>query len=124
MVRGRLADTTVSLAAETPPRQPDRTGKEWGRCVCGGGDPRGAGAEDLSVILRQDAGGPSPPVSCLLFIRPMEMRARSPGSGSDVVINPEVANDALAFHLNIYLHLNRHGGRPSLPHPPRWGGAQ
>lgn len=91
-------------------------------CVCvGGGDPRGAGAEDLSVILQQDAGGPSPPVSCLLFIRSMEMRARSPGSGGDVVINPEVANGALAFHLNIYLHLNRHGGGPSLPQPPGWG---
>lgn len=28
--------------------------------------------------------------------------------GDDVVINPEVVNGALAFHLNIYLHLNRH----------------
>lgn len=41
MVRGRLADTPVSLAAETPPRQPDRAGKEWGRCV-GGGGPEGS----------------------------------------------------------------------------------
>lgn len=63
----------------------------------------GSRAEDLSVILRQDA--PLPPVSCLLFIRPMEMRARSPGSGDDVVINPEVANGALAFHLNIYIYI-------------------
>lgn len=73
----------------------------------------GSRAEDLSVILRQDA--PLPPFSCLLFIRPMEMRVRSPGSGDDVVINPEVANGALAFHLNIYLHLNRHGEGPPLP---------
>lgn len=76
----------------------------------------GSWAEDLSVILQQDARGPPlPPSFRLLFIQPMEMQARSPGSGDDVVINPEVANSALAFHLNIYLHLNRHGEGPSLP---------
>lgn len=38
-----------------------------------------------------------------------------PVNGDDVVINPEVVNSALAFHLNIYLHPNRHSEGPSLP---------
>lgn len=36
-------------------------------------------------------------------------------NGDDVVINPEVVNSALAFHLNIYLHPNRHSEGPPLP---------
>lgn len=50
-----------------------------------------------------------------LFIQPMEIWDWSAGNGDDVVINPEVVNSALAFHLNIYLHLNRHSEGPSLP---------
>lgn len=83
MLPGRVADTLVSLAAETPPRQPARADKERGR------GPGGSRAEDLSVI--------PPPPHRLLFIRPVEMRARSAGSGDDVVINPEVANAPLPF---------------------------
>lgn len=75
----------------------------------------GSRAEDLSVIQT-----PPPLPFCLLFIRPMEIRVQSAGGGDDVVINPEVANGALAFHLNKYLHLNRHDeGAPSP-----WGGGR
>lgn len=104
-------------------RHPRVLGRRDAAAPAGSGQKRmgpwgieGSLAEDLSVIVRQDTRGrPLPPVLRLPFIRPMGTRARSPGSGADVVINPEVADGALAFRLNIYLHLNRHGDGPSLP---------
>lgn len=57
-----------------------------------------------------------PPLSSLSSLSSQwKYGAGQHGNGDDVVINPEVVNSALAFHLNIYLHLNRHSEGPSLP---------
>lgn len=81
----------------------------------------GGGGTDLGELnwgpVRHPATGCSQPSPLfpLLFIQPMEIWGWSAGNGDDVVINPEVVNCALAFHLNIDLHLNRHKKGPSFP---------
>lgn len=74
MLPRRRADTPVSLAAETLPRSPAWTSKEWGRR-----ETSGSWTEDLSVILptrRSSPHLPRPPyatVPHLLFIQPVEI---------------------------------------------------
>lgn len=80
------------------------------------GGSRGSRAEDLSVIVPTGCSyfAVFPPPS---FLSPLSSQwkreAGRPGGG--VVINPEVVNSALAFHLNVYLHLNRPSEGPSRP---------
>ena len=74
----------------------------------------GSWTEDLSVIPPTGCSYPLPSLSPL-YPANGNMGLVSDGDGDDVVINPEVVNSALAFHLNIYLHLNRHSEGPSLP---------
>lgn len=109
MLPRRSADTSVSLAAETP-RQPEKN--ENGGYL---GEPDGG-------PVRHPATGCSKPSPALPPSRHRLLSSLYPASGNtrpvngdDVVINPEVVNSALAFHLNIYLHPNRHGEGPPLP---------
>lgn len=69
--------------------------------------------EDLSVIIPQNAHPPIPPAPSISPVS--SLSSLSAGNGDDLVINPEMVNSAIAFHLNIYLHLNRHSEGPSLP---------
>lgn len=89
--------------------------KEWGR-----GGPGGGGLRTCLSSCRQDAHTPPhptlPPTSSLPSLSSQwKYGAGQHGDGDDVVINPEVLNSALAFHLNIYLHLNRHSEGPACP---------
>lgn len=89
--------------------------KEWGQ-----GGPGGAGLKTCPSSCRQGAHTPPPhPLPPLSFLSSLSSQwkygAGQHGNGVDAVINPEVLNGALAFHLNIYLHLNRHDEGPSLP---------
>lgn len=62
MLPRRAADTPVSLAAETLPRQPAQDGKEWGQ-----GGPGGAGLRTCPSSRRQDAHTLPHPFSSSLY---------------------------------------------------------
>uniref|UniRef100_A0AAV2MB96 Uncharacterized protein n=1 Tax=Knipowitschia caucasica TaxID=637954 RepID=A0AAV2MB96_KNICA len=83
----------------------------------------GTQAQDLSIIPSTRNSYFVPPdsqsyLSCsgFLFIQSMEVSGQG---GVDIVINPVLLNAALAFHLRVYLHLNRHSQGASLPQRPR-----